>query len=365
MALEIQYNPPRVKAGFTAGWNNWKWQLRSRFTGIEEFFDYLGKDMAEFEQFTGKIPFAVTPFYASLIKQSEHSEKLLKTVVPDSKELELSPHEMHDPLREGEQSPCSTIVHRYPDRVLFLVTNNCATYCRYCTRSRMTGLKPFNAGKSELQAGIDYISQNKQTREVIISGGDPLFLDDKKLEWIISALHGIEHIQLIRIGTKVPVVLPQRVNDNLLGLLKKYPPIYINLHVIHPDELVPETEEAISKLVNAGCVLASQTVLLKGVNDDIDTLQSLMEKLLRNRVRPYALFNCDLVTGASHFRTDINVGLDLVEQLRKRSSGLAVPTYIVDPPGGKVSLHPSNLLEDTEDGYVLKNWAGQLVNYPK
>ncbi len=365
MALDTEYCSFWGKLKNEAVWNDWKWQLRSRFTKLGDFLEYMGVNADHCETQSNKIPFAVTPFYASLIKQSAHAEKLLKTVVPDSRELELSPYEKHDPLEEDENSPCPAIVHRYPDRVLFLVTNNCATYCRYCTRSRLTRLTPFNTSKSQLQAGVDYISQNKQIREVIISGGDPLFLDNTKLEWIISSIRQIDHVQLVRIGTKVPLVLPQRIDDELLTILEKYPPIYVNLHVIHPDELVTDTQAAISRLVNAGCVLASQTVLLKGVNDNNDTLQCLMEKLLRNRIRPYALFHCDLVAGASHFRTDIKVGLDLVDQLRKSSSGLAVPAYIVDSRGGKVALHSTNLMKETEDAYLLRNWSGNLVKHPK
>lgn len=345
-------------------WNSWKWQLKNRFLVQEQFKEIFGEEECRaYNEAKKRLPFGITPYYAAVSTQIDKSGGLKKTVLPSDLELEKQADEMLDPLEEEKYAMTANIVHKYPDRVLFLTHSKCAVYCRYCTRGRLAGTADCNFSKKEWDEGVEYIRKNPQIREVIVSGGDPLLLSDEQLSYILEQLRLISHIQIIRIGTKVPVTLPQRVTEKLVAMIQSYHPVFFSLHIIHPAELTVETSRAIQMLVDAGVVIASQSVLLKGVNDNLPTLQTLMEKLLFNRVRPYALYHCDRIEGAGHFRTPLESGLDLIEGLRKVSSGYAMPHYVVDPPGGKVTLAPHNLEHIKNGTYRLKNWKGEVGIY--
>jgi lysine 2,3-aminomutase len=308
-----------------------------------------------------RVPFAITKYYQEVIS---HSPELIKTVTPTELESIIQPEEMSDSLGEEHDSPVKCIVHRYPDRVLFLATDRCATYCRYCTRSRLIESDGFS--KLDWDEGFEYIRQHKEVRDVIISGGDPLTLTDFKLEYILSHLRGIEHLEIIRIGTKVPVVLPSRITEDLVDMLKQYHPLYMSIHFTHPDEITNEVELACMNLADAGIPLGSQTVLLKGVNDNIETMKTLMKKLLKIRVRPYYIYQADLAAGTSHFRTPVKTGLDIIKGLRGFISGYAVPQFVIDLPGGggKIPLLPEYLVGHEGNDLVFKNYEGQTFKYP-
>jgi len=323
---------------------NWKWQLKNSITTLEQLrliIDLTDEEVKAFESVG--LPFRITPYFAELVKTSS---AIRKTMVPTIYELIKSPDEDEDPLDEERQSPTRGIVHRYPDRVLFLSTTFCSANCRYCTRSRIVG----GEERNEWEKSIDYIRKHTEIRDVIVSGGDPLTMPDHMIEILISELRRIPHVEIIRIGTKVPVVLPMRITDSLLDILKKYHPLYVNIHFTHPDEITKEVSEACTKLADAGIPLGSQTVLLKGVNDDLDTMKSLMHKLLKIRVRPYYIYHCDNIIGSKHFRTTVEKGVEIIKGLRGFTSGLAVPQYIVDLPhgGGKVQLSPEYYLGNNE-----------------
>lgn len=346
-------------------WNSWKWQLKNRISTVEEltrrFPDLLPKNK-EVGRSSGKMPFSIPPYYLSVIGNPQ-AGALYRSVIPDQAESIIQAHETCDPLGEEQDSPTPSIVHRYPNRVLFVTTRQCAVYCRYCTRSRIFKGRQNSHQKIFWSEGIDYIRNNPQIKEVILSGGDPLMLPTSTLESLLKQLYAIPHLNLIRIGTKIPLALPQRITQKLLKVLQQFPPLFMNLHVTHPEELTEDVSFVLKELCLAGVVLGSQTVLLKGVNDTFETLQSLMEKLLANRVRPYALFHCDMVQGTSHFRTCLESGIELVERLRQESGGLAVPQYVVDPPGGKVFLTRETLLSENNGSYELKNWKGKKITF--
>jgi lysine 2,3-aminomutase len=278
----------------------------------------------------------------------------------------VSPGEASDPLSEGNHSPVPNIVHRYPDRVLFLVTGFCSVYCRYCTRSHMVAKDKCHIGIKAWESGLQYIREHPEIRDVLISGGDPLTMSDQQIEYLLARLRSIEHVEIIRIGTKVPVVLPQRITRSLVNIFRKYHPLYLSIHFTHPDEITPEVKEACDRLANAGIPLGSQTVLLKGINDDVTVMKKLMQGLLRIRVRPYYLYQCDPILGSAHFRTPIDKGLEIIRGLRGHTTGYAVPQYVVDAPGGggKIPLLP-DYFQGREDNYVmLKNYEGNIYKYP-
>ena len=353
--------------GSSAQWNSWKWQLQNTLTSSSELnrvFNLRPTEKAALERNRPIMPVSITPYYASIVLSSAADQGLRKTVIPTEREFVVHNEESQDPLREEEQSPTTAIIHRYPDRLVFLTTQRCPVYCRYCTRSRLVGKAASKITKNDWKNGLEYIATQKQVREVILSGGDPLFLDSSRLEFLLKEIRKIPHIDIIRLSTKIPVVLPQRITSQLVNILKKYQPIYINLHIIHPDELSLESESVIDKMVDGGMVLSSQTVLLQGVNAELPIQKRLMEGLLRRRTRPYALYQCDLAQGSAQFRTSIETGLDLISGLRRCTSGHAVPQYIADPPGGKVSLHPNNIISKNANGYYLSNWEGKNVFYP-
>ncbi|MBN1150147.1 KamA family radical SAM protein [candidate division WOR-3 bacterium] len=350
-------------------WNDWKWQIKNSVKSAEELSKFVNLTEEEFafiEKNQSILPLRVTPYYASLLAGTTLANPLTRSVVPIADETVFSPDEENDPLSEELQSPVENLVHRYPDRVLFLVTGFCSTYCRYCTRSRYVGEnhKCENRNRTHENA-FEYIKNHKEIRDVIISGGDPLTLPDETLEKIVSRIRQIPHVEIIRIGTKVPAVLPQRITSNLIKTLKKFNPLYINIHFTHPEEITEETAAACRRLADGGFPLGSQTVLLKGINDSPLILKELFHKLLAARVRPYYLYQCDKVLGTSHFRTEIEEGIEIIKQLRGFTSGLAMPNYIVDLPkgGGKIALLPNYVKKEEKGNYTFCNFKGDTYGY--
>jgi len=351
-------------------WNNWHWQLRNRITNLsqlERIINLSDNERYAIIRHNAPLPLSITPYYASLLDRGDPNQPLRRTVVPVSNEYLLSPGEAEDPLGEDAHSPVPCLVHRYPDRVLFLVTDFCSNYCRYCTRSRMVGKN--NHGSSSPQhweKAIAYIAANPEIRDVLLSGGDPLTLPDAKLDWVLSRLRLIPHVEILRIGTKVPMVLPQRITSGLVRILKKYHPLWISIHCTHPEELTPEVAQACGRLADAGIPLGSQTVLLSGINDNVATMKRLVHGLLKIRIRPYYLYQCDPIIGSSHFRTPVVRGLEIYEGLRGHTSGYAVPTYVIDAPGGggKIPLLPETVVGREGNMLLLKNYQGHIYQYP-
>lgn len=349
-------------------WNDWRWQLRNSFTTAEALSRVMtltGDEINTLNRLKGRLPLRITPYYLSLIYDSGPWSPLRRTMIPTSDELIITDAEKADPLNEMGSSPVPGIVHRYPDRALFTVTQFCSSYCRYCTRSHSVG-KLGHLTKVEWEQALDYLREHTEIRDVIISGGDPLTMNDSKIEYLLSNLRAIKHIEILRIGTKVPAVLPQRITPQLVNMLKKYHPLFLSIHFTHPDEMTPETRRACEMLANAGMPLGSQTVLLKGINDDPATMKSLMHKLLTVRVRPYYIYQCDLIPGSSHFRTTIEKGIDIIENLRGHTSGYAVPQFVVDAPGGggKIPVLPDYVVESGPEKWVLRNYKKNRYTYP-
>lgn len=353
-----------------ADWNDWRWQLRHRIRNM----DNLGRilQLSEDERAgsassASQLPLAITPYFASLIDRGNPQQPLRRTVVPVSAEYVCSPGEAIDPLEEDHHSPVPGLVHRYPDRVLLLVTGFCATYCRYCTRSRLVGNGgSFASSMSQLEKAIAYIESSPSVRDVLISGGDPLTLSDGKLEWLLSRLRQIRHVEFLRIGTKVPVVLPQRITPALTRMLRRYHPLWMSIHFTHPDELTPEVNQACERLADAGIPLGSQTVLLAGVNDNVETMKQLMHGLLRFRVKPYYLYQCDPILGSAHFRTPVEKGIEIIHGLRGHTTGYGVPTYVIDAPGGggKIPIFPASIVGRDRCDLLLQNYQGRICRYP-
>lgn len=350
-------------------WNNWQWQIRNSFASLKQLgtFLHLSPEEQTISDREINLPMRITPYYASLLDKCNPLQALRRTVVPVIDELLVSPGEESDPLSEGHTSPVDLIVHRYPDRVLFLITGICSVYCRYCTRSHMVGKKEkSHPGLSKIDAAIEYISKHPEIRDVLLSGGDPLTMSDNRLEYIIARLRAISHVEIIRIGTKVPVVLPQRITSDLVRKLKKYHPLFLSIHFTHPDEMTEETQTACNRLADAGIPMGSQTVLLKGINDNAETFTKLTHELLKVRVRPYYLYQCDPIPGSSHFRTPVKKGLEVIKGLRGFTSGYAVPHYVIDAPGGggKIPLLP-DYFEGRENGdIILSNYENKKFRYP-
>ena len=351
-------------------WSDWRWQLRNRIVdlnSVERLLNLSPDERCAIACHNGTMPLAVTPYYASLLDRNDSMHPLRRTVVPVTAEKILSLGESIDPLGEEGDSPVPGIVHRYPDRVLFLVTGFCSVNCRYCTRSRIVGgIGRYHLGREEWEGAISYIEKNTEIRDVLLSGGDPLTLSNDQLEYLIRRLHRISHVEIIRLGTKVPVVLPQRITLSLVKLLKKYHPFWMSIHFTHPDELTPEVGEACGRLANAGIPLGSQTVLLKGINDDVETMKRLVHGLMKFRVRPYYLYQCDPIQGSSHFRTPVEKGIEIIRGLRGHTSGYAVPHYVIDAPGGggKILICPDSIVGKDGDYLILKNYEGIFFRYP-
>jgi lysine 2,3-aminomutase len=351
-------------------WNDWRWQNRTRvraLADLERMFRLTDDERQAIELHKGALPVGITPYYASLVDPENPEQGLRRTVLPVMGEYLRSRGEADDPLGEDAHSPVPGLVHRYPDRVLLLVTNFCSVYCRYCTRARMVGsVGERSIRKHDLEKAIDYIAANPVIRDVLLSGGDPLSLDDERLEWILARLRAIPHVEFIRIGSKQPVVQPQRITPALTRILKRYHPLWMSLHFTHPDELTPEVAEACARLADAGIPLGSQTVLLKGVNDDVPTMKSLVQGLLRIRVRPYYLYQCDPISGSAHFRTSVEKGIEIIRGLRGHTTGYAVPTYVIDAPGGggKIPVSPDYVVGRDGDDLLLTNYDNGSYRYP-
>lgn len=352
-------------------WHDWRWQIKHCVHDIDTCEDLLDVQMgktrrSEFEKTVQKFPMSITPYYLSLVDPKNlDNDPIFIQSFPSMHEMDVGDYEMSDPLHEEEDSPVEGITHRYPDRVLFLVSNMCAMYCRHCTRKRKVGDKDSIPGKSQIQKGIEYIKNTPQVRDVLLSGGDPFLLSTSYLDWILTELDGIEHVEVVRIGTRTPVVLPYRITDDLVEMLKRHHPLWINTHFNHPGEITKTSRQALAKLANAGIPLGNQTVLLAGVNDCPRIIKALVHKLTANRVRPYYLFQCDLSEGLQHFRTPIGKGIEILESLIGHTSGFAVPRYVIDAPGGggKIPLMPNYLISWSTNKVVLRNYEGVITTY--
>lgn len=352
-----------------ADWDNWRWQSQHRIRKLEQFERILklsDEERGALEQGGTMLPIGITPYYMSLLDEFDAQQPIRKTVVPTTNEFIRTPGEADDPLGEDGHSPVPGLVHRYPDRVLLLPLDFCSTYCRYCTRSRVVGHGEIVPNEKRLEAIFHYLENTPQVRDVLISGGDPLALSDDKLDWILGRLRSIPHIEFVRIGTKMPAVLPQRISRDLVRVLRKYHPLWMSVHFLHPDECTPESKQACERLADAGIPLGAQTVLLKGVNDNVETMKQLVHKLLLQRVRPYYLYQCDPISGSAHFRTPVSKGIEIIEGLRGHTTGYAVPTYVIDAPGGggKIPLQPQYVQGRDGDSLVLRNFEGQEFRYP-
>ena len=339
----------------------WQQALKDSVTSPQQLGPLFSIDPTPLEAVAARYPLRITPYYLSLIE--EVGDPIWRQCVPDLEELQETG--LVDPLAEEDLSPVASIVHRYPDRVIFLASGSCASYCRFCTRKRKVGCRELSLSFKELREGIEYIAATPQIRDVIFSGGDPLLLPDSVLADLLAKVHEIPHIEIIRIGSRVPVTLPERITDKLCQLLKRFSPLYLNTHFNHPRELTPQASDACAKLADAGIVLGNQTVLLRGVNDRPEIISDLFRGLLRLRVRPYYLHQMDLVRGAEHFRTSVEVGMQIMKGLRGPVSGLASPTYVIDLPGGKgkVPLVPSEVVRAGRN-LLITTAAGEQVEYP-
>jgi lysine 2,3-aminomutase len=348
-------------------WNDWRWQLSNRVNDLEDVAEILNLTDEEREGLGAPDKFRVdiTPYFISLIDPDDPADPIRRQVIPLGREQEAFTAMMEDSLAEDRHSPVPGLVHRYPDRVLMLVTTQCASYCRYCTRSRIVGDPTQNFNRAEHEAQLEYLRRTPQVRDVLVSGGDGLTLAPKLLETIIRGLREIPHIEIIRIGSRVPVFLPQRIDDELCAMLGKYHPIWMNLHFNHANEITPEVARAVDKLTRAGIPIGNQSVLLAGVNDCVNIQRQLVHRLVEMRVRPYYLYQCDLVEGSGHFRTPVGKGLEIIEGLRGHTSGYAVPTYVIDAPGGggKIPVMPNYLISYSDQKVVLRNYEGYITTY--
>jgi lysine 2,3-aminomutase len=352
-------------------WNDFRWQLKNRITSLEQLRRLLPTLTPEEEAGTHlantKLALAITPYFFNLIDPSDENCPIRRQVIPRIEETQVASWEMADPCGEDSHSPVPGLVHRYPDRVLFLVTDRCASYCRYCTRSRLVSNAAGYDFHPEFDRQIEYVRQHPEVRDVLLSGGDPLLLSDDKLESLLKQLRAIPHVEFLRIGSRIPIFLPQRITPELCAMLKKYHPLFISVHSNHPRELTTEVRDALGRLADAGIPLGNQSVLLKHVNDDVDVLAALFQKLLMCRVRPYYLYQCDLITGSAHLRTSVRQGLEIMEKLRGHTSGYAVPQYVIDAPGGggKVPINPGYVLSHNNDRVVIRNFEGKVFEYPE
>jgi lysine 2,3-aminomutase len=348
-------------------WLNWRWQLSNRLNTAEEFEKVISLTDSERQALNapGLFRVDITPYFISLIDPDDPDDPVRKQVIPTSKEMVPFTAMMQDSLAEDRHSPVPGLVHRYPDRVLMLVTTQCASYCRYCTRSRIVGDPSATFSRAEFEMQLEYLKRTPQVRDVLLSGGDPLVLAPKILEEILSRLREIPHIEIVRIGSRVPVFMPMRVTDELTDMLQKYHPLWLNIHVNHPNEISAELEQAADRLTRAGIPLGNQAVLMAGVNDSVDVQRELVHKLVRIRVRPYYLYQCDLVEGAGHFRTPVAKGIEIMEGLRGHTSGYAVHQYIIDAPGGggKIPVMPNYFLSMSDHKIVLRNYEGYITTY--
>jgi len=349
-------------------WDDWRWQLANRITTVKELRQVVPlseEEASAIKQSLTRLRMAITPYYASLMDASDSTCPIRLQAIPTLQETQISAADLHDPLHEDVDSPTPGLTHRYPDRVLLLVTDQCSMYCRHCTRRRHAGETDRAFPKDKIERCIEYVRETPSVRDVLVSGGDPLTLDDELLEWILSELRGIPHVEIIRIGSRMPVVCPQRVTEKLCAMLKKYHPLWLNTHFNHPKEITEESKRACAMLADAGIPLGNQSVLLRGVNDSPYIFRELNQQLLRLRVRPYYIYQCDLSEGIEHFRTSVGKGVEIIEYLRGHTSGMAVPTFIVDAPGGggKIPIMPNYVISRSDRKVILRNYEGVIVVY--
>jgi lysine 2,3-aminomutase len=350
-------------------WNDWRWQMRNRIRTLQQLgtrFKSLPVTQG-MAAATAKFPLAITPYYASLIRTLDGSDPVFQMCVPQRQELYDPPCLKDDPLAEDEHMPVPGLVHRYPDRALLIATTTCSTYCRHCTRKRVAGQRESSIAGVRLGQITEYLSVHPEIKDVVISGGDPFTMPTDAIEKVLAAVRSVSSVDIVRFGTRTPVVMPMRITDELVQMLRKYHPVYVNTHFNHPSELTPDAIDACRRLADAGIPVGNQTVLLRGVNDDAQVLEELFRKLVRHRVRPYYLFQCDLVHGVEHFRTPLSRGIEVMEYLRGRLSGLAIPTFVVDAPhgGGKIPVLPNYVVSSSPSHTVLRNYEGMMVAYPE
>jgi lysine 2,3-aminomutase len=349
-------------------WDDWHWQLANRIRTLDELRILLRLTPDEelgIQRATERFRMEITPYFATLMDPDNSDCPIRRQVIPSAAELVVTRSEQVDPLAEKKHTPVPAIIHRYPDRVLFFPTLHCAAYCRFCTRSRIVGHIEETVPFDELEPAFEYLRTHREIRDVVISGGDPLTIGDRKLEFLLSTLRSIEHLEILRIHTRVPIFLPQRIDSALTAMLKKYHPFFMSIHVNHPKEITPEAAEACTRLADAGIPLGGQTVLLKGINDDVVTMKKLMHELMKVRIRPYYLNHCDLVAGTSHMRTSVADGVAIIEGLRGHTSGFAVPTFVIDTPegGGKIPVGPQYVISNNDGRLTLRNYRNEFYEY--
>lgn len=351
-------------------WNRWRWQMQHRLTTVEELearMTLTAEEKAGCAFANRKLAMAITPYYFNLVDTEDADCPIRRQVIPRAGEMYTAPEEMLDPVGEENTKPVDGLVHRYPDRVLFLVTDQCAAYCRYCTRSRLVSNAQDYNFHPEFEAGLKYIEEHSEIRDVLLSGGDPLLLNDRKIDYLLQRLRAIPHVEFIRFGSRIPVFMPQRITPKLCEVFKKHGPIWMSIHANHPKECTHELRDACERLTcEGGVVIGNQSVLLKGVNDSVEIMRSLIHRLLMMRVRPYYIYQCDLITGSQHFRTEVKTGIEIIKGLRGHTTGYALPQYVIDAPGGggKVPINPEYVQKITDDEVVLRNYEGKTFKYP-
>ena len=349
-------------------WNDWRWQVRNRIETLDELKKHIALTPEEengVQQCLGTLRMAITPYYLSLIKPDDPDDPIRRQAIPTAKELHVSQADLNDPLHEDTDSPVPGLTHRYPDRVLMLITDQCSMYCRHCTRRRFAGQTDAMVATDQIDKCIEYVEKHPEVRDVLLSGGDALMLTDDMLEYIIKRLRAIPHVEIVRIGSRTPVVMPQRITPELCAMLKKYHPIWLNTHFNHPNEVTKESSRACQMLADAGIPLGNQSVLLAGVNDCLHVMKKLVHKLVMIRVRPYYIYQCDLSMGLEHFRTPVSKGIEIIEGLRGHTSGYAVPTFVVDAPGGggKTPVMPTYIISQSPGKVILRNFEGVITTY--
>lgn len=351
-------------------WEDWHWQIKNRICNkdaLSQIINLTPDEEKGIDKAKGRLAMAITPYWGALLDPEDANCPIRRQSVPVIQESVIAPHEMTDPCAEDRDSPAPHLVHRYPDRVLLLATDHCAMYCRHCTRRRLVGdheAKDANSA-NRFDAAIEYIKSDRKIRDVLISGGDPLILEDEELDNLLQKIRGISHVEFLRLGTRAPVTLPQRITEKLVNTLKKYSPLWVSIHFNHPKEITKRCKIACDMLAEAGIPLGSQSVLLKGINDRPYIMKKLVQELLQIRVRPYYIYQCDPVRGTQHFRTPVATGINIMEKLRGHTSGYAVPTYVIDGPGGggKIPVGPNYILSQAKGKYVLRNYKGKIYTY--
>ncbi|MDO5301148.1 MAG: lysine 2,3-aminomutase [Tissierellia bacterium] len=349
-------------------WNDWQWQVRNRISDTEtlgKIINLTDEERKEIDEAGARFRWAITPYYASIMDPNDPKDPVRRQAVPAGLELNTASYEQADPLHEDADSPAPGITHRYPDRILFLITDMCSMYCRHCTRRRFAGGKDATISKEQIDKGLEYVRRTPQVRDVLLSGGDALLVSDERLEYVISELRKIDHVEIVRIGSRAPVVLPQRITDELIDMLKKYHPIWLNTHFNTPREITPEAAAACAKLADAGVPLGNQSVLLRGINDSVKVMRDLVHGLVQMRVRPYYIYECDPSLGIEHFRTKVSKGIEIMEGLRGHTSGYCVPTFVVDAPGGggKTPVMPNYVISQSPNKIVLRNYEGIITTF--